>query len=253
MKKGSVHLVGAGPGAVDLITIRALKAIKRADVIVYDRLVNKALFEFARPDCEMIYAGKRKHLHAMLQPMINQTLVQHANAGKMVVRLKGGDPFVFGRGGEEIDSLIEAGVNWQVVPGITAAVGAAAAIGLPLTHRGESQAVTLITAHKQQGQLDVDWDLILFSNQTVVIYMGLSLVGEIADELLRRGKPAATPFTLISKATQKDERAISCCLADVNNVIRTENLSSPTLLVIGPKPRAGLLQKLELVNEMAVS
>ncbi|MFT6437769.1 MAG: uroporphyrin-III C-methyltransferase [Candidatus Azotimanducaceae bacterium] len=252
MNKGSVHLVGAGPGAADLITLRALNAIKRADVIVYDRLVNKALFDYASLDCELIYAGKRKHLHAMPQPIINQTLVNKANAGKMVVRLKGGDPFVFGRGGEEIDYLIDAGVDWHVVPGITAAVGAAAAIGLPLTHRGESQAVTMITAHKQRGKLDVDWELILFSNQTVVIYMGLSLVSEIAEELLRRGKPGSTPFTLISKATQKDERAISCCLADVQQVVQKEKLSSPTLLVMGPKPRASLEQELEAVTDRAI-
>lgn len=247
--------MGAGPGAVDLLTLRALKAIQSADVIVYDRLVNKEILTFSTTGCEMIYAGKRKHLHAMSQSMINETLVERANAGKKVVRLKGGDPLVFGRGGEEIDYLIKAGVHYHVVPGITAAVGAAASAGLPLTHREESQAVTFITAHKRSGKLDVNWDLMLHDNQTVVIYMGLSLINEIVAELLSRGKPATSTFTVISKATQADEKVISCTLGEVCKVLQAEQLESPTLLVLGPKPRICLSDSLRqsLTSAVALS
>lgn len=235
---GSVYLVGAGPGAADLITVRGLQCIRSADVIIYDRLVNHELLEYAKPGCDLIYAGKRKNLHVMSQDSICRILVAKALEGNTVVRLKGGDPFIFGRGGEEIDALIEEGVDWQIVPGVTAASGASASLGMPLTHRDEAQAVTLVTAHRSNGQFQVDWPLVLHDNQTVAFYMALGCAAALVDELLARGKSPDTPFTVVSNSTREEEQSVTCPLINAREVLERTAFSSPALLLLGPKPRS---------------
>lgn len=234
---GTVCLVGAGPGAADLLTLRAVRCIEQADVLVYDRLVSRSVVDLAKPECERIFAGKRKHLHVMSQSRINDLLVQRARAGRRVVRLKGGDGLTFGRGGEEIDALSAAGVPWSVVPGVTAAQGAAAALGMPLTHREEAQACSFVTAHRRHGGLELDWDLVLRPNQTVAFYMGLSLLPRIVEALLVRGKPPETPFTVISRATCPEERWVSARLDEIVFEAARASLESPALLIMGPRPR----------------
>jgi uroporphyrin-III C-methyltransferase len=240
MADGKVFLVGAGPGAADLITLRGARCLEQAEVVVYDRLSNDELLALAPRSAELVYAGKRKRLHVMSQQAIGELLVCRARAGRRVVRLKGGDCFVFGRGGEEVDALIEAGVDWEVVPGITAASGAAAMLGLPLTHRDEAQAVTFVTAHRRHGALELDWPLVLRPRQTVVFYMGLSLVHDITGELLARGKSGSTPFTVISNATRPGQRSISAPLRDISARLRELDLPSPALLIMGPEPRTAV-------------
>lgn len=237
---GEVFLVGAGPGAADLITLRGLKALQTAEVVVYDRLVSHELLEQVPVGCEHIYVGKRKNLHVMTQEKICQVLIEKAAAGKRVVRLKGGDPFVFGRGGEEIDALIEAGITWQIIPGVTAASGVAASVGMPLTHREESQALTLVTAHRKDGSFNLDWPLVLHNHQTVAFYMALSCASELVCELLQRGKPADTPFTIVASGTRKDEQSATCLLAEANDMLEDLEFASPALLVLGPRPRKTL-------------
>ena len=175
-RSGEVCLLGAGPGDPELMTLKGLRALEAADVVVYDRLANPALLEHTRPACERIYVGKRKDRHSLPQEQICELLVALARAGRRVVRLKGGDPFIFGRGGEEIDRLEAAGIPWRVIPGITAATGCAASTGIPLTHRDCAHALTFITAHRRDGELTFNWELALHEQQTVVFYMGLSVV-----------------------------------------------------------------------------
>lgn len=234
---GRVTLVGAGPGAPDLITMRGLRAIQSADVLVYDRLIPMELLAEAPRGCEKIYVGKRKHLHVHSQVSICNMLVQHARSGKHVVRLKGGDPFIFGRGGEEIDVLTEHDIQWEIVPGVTAVSGAAAAIGLPLTHRNESQALTLITAHRRHGRFDIDWNLVINNRQTVAFYMALTCAVELVAGLILRGKPVSTPFTVIANATKPDQLIDTCPLGEAAALLSANHYPSPALLVIGPLPR----------------
>jgi uroporphyrin-III C-methyltransferase len=234
---GSVILVGAGPGDPDLLTVKAHKCLATAEVIVYDRLVNNELLGLAPSNCKMIYAGKRKNLHAMSQDEINSALIAEARSGKKVIRLKGGDPFIFGRGGEEIDELINAGIDWEVIPGITAAIGAAASGGLPLTYRDKSQAVTFVTAHRQHGELDIDWSLVMHSNQSVVFYMGLTLIEEIVATLMAMGKDPDTPFSISANATRNDEILVSSTLSEITRELKNHNLPSPAILIMGPIPR----------------
>ena len=251
-KTGKVYLIGAGPGAADLITVRGLRQIEAAEVVVYDRLVSHELLDHVSDDCELIYVGKRKNLHVMQQHDINQLLIEQAEAGKRVVRLKGGDPFVFGRGGEEVDALIAAGIDWQVVPGVTAVAGAAAEIGMPLTHRHDAQALTLITAHRQNGQFDVDWPLVLNNRQTVAFYMALSCARDLVAELLARGKDPDTPFTIVSSASCPDQRVETDRLGAMISILENNCFKSPALLVMGPKPRSGLSSMNQLTGALAL-
>lgn len=237
MSIGMVHLVGAGPGAADLITLRGIKCLQLAEVVVYDRLVSRELLDYTVADCEKVYVGKRKNLHVMSQTDICLELVKHARLGKRVVRLKGGDPFIFGRGGEEVDALVKAGIAWDVVPGVTAASGVAASLGMPLTHRDESQAVTFVTAHRKYGKFDLDWPQVLHSNQTVAFYMALSCASDLVAELLCRGKDPLTPFTIAANGTRDDQHFETCLLKDAAHVLSVNQFSSPALLVMGPKPR----------------
>lgn len=232
-QNGLVSLVGAGPGDPELLTIKALRAIESADTLVYDRLVSPEIIDLAPPGCELIYVGKQKDKHSLPQEQICDLLVALGLCGKKVVRLKGGDPFVFGRGGEELDKLEAAGVEWQVIPGITAAIGCAASTGIPLTHRDHAHAITLITGHRKDGDLKINFDLAMQKDQTVVFYMGLSCLPEICAELIKRGKNPNTPFAAIANGTSKDERLVIGTLNNIAQLVAAAELPSPALLVMG--------------------
>ena len=228
---GVVHLVGAGPGDPDLLTIRAFNAIRAADVIVHDGLVSDEILDLALTKTRRINVAKRKSRHTLPQDDINQLLVALALEGLTVVRLKGGDPFLFGRGGEELAACREAGVVCHVVPGITAALAASAGAGAPLTHRGSAQAVTFVTGHAAHGDPDLDWASLARPNQTVVVYMGVSTAGLIAERLTAAGRAPSTPALIVENASRVDERRILTTLAGL--AIAAEGLKGPALLMVG--------------------
>jgi len=230
---GMVHLVGAGPGDPDLLTMKAHRLLQRADVVVYDRLVSAEILAMARRDAERIYVGKRRANHCMSQDEINDRLVALARAGKSVVRLKGGDPLVFGRGGEEIEALAQAGVAVEVVPGVTAALGCAASAGIPLTHRDHAQACVFVTGHLKDGSVDLDWQMLARPRQTVVIYMGSGSLPMIAAQLIKHGLPASTPVALIENGTTDRERRVVGTLATIERQALRARLHGPTLCMVG--------------------
>ena len=229
---GEVWLVGAGPGDPELLTIKALKALQAADVVVHDRLTPPAILELAGPHARLIDVGKRKSRHTLPQDDINQLLVALAQAGHRVVRLKGGDPFVFGRGGEELQVLRAAGVRAHVIPGVTAAFAAAASAGAPLTHRGLAQAVTFVTGHAaKDAEPNLDWAALGRGNETVVVYMGLSTAPAIAARLIEAGRNASTPVLVVESASLPDERRVLTSLAELAEAVA--GLDGPAILIIG--------------------
>jgi uroporphyrin-III C-methyltransferase len=228
---GSVWLVGAGPGDPELLTIKALKALGRADVVVHDGLVSDEILELAPAAARLINVAKRKSRHTLPQEEINRLLVAFALEGLTVVRLKGGDPFVFGRGGEELEACRAAGVEVHVVPGVTAALAASAGAGAPLTHRGSAQAVTFVTGHAAHGEPDLDWAALARANQTVVIYMGLTTAALIAERLIGAGRDGATPALIVVNASRPDEQRVATTLAGL--AAAAEGLSGPALLMVG--------------------
>jgi len=230
---GMVHLVGAGPGDPDLLTLKAHRLLQRADVVVYDRLVSDEVLSMARRDAERVYVGKRRANHCVPQPEINDRLVALARAGKSVVRLKGGDPFVFGRGGEEVEALVKAGIAVEVVPGVTAALGCASSAGIPLTHRDHAQACILVTGHLKDGTVDLDWQMLSRPRQTVVIYMGVGALQQIASQLIAHGLPASTPVALIEHGTTERERRVVGTLATIEGQAQRAALTGPTLCMVG--------------------
>ncbi len=233
-KTGVVHIVGAGPGDPELLTLKALRLLQSADVILYDRLVGDEILALARRDALRLYVGKAKSAHAVPQEEIEKRLIEHARAGKIVVRLKGGDPFIFGRGGEELDAVKEAGIEAYVTPGVTAATGCAASAGLPLTHREISQAVTFVTGHaKDDGEPDLDWAALARLGHTLVVYMGVGKADRIARNLIENGRSGATPVAVIEKGTTADEKVLKGRLADLGFLIRAGGVAGPALLVIG--------------------
>lgn len=230
---GQVYLVGAGPGDPDLLTFRALRLMQKADVVVYDRLVSPEILELVRRDAEKIYVGKEQSNHTIPQQEINQLLANLAKKGNRVVRLKGGDPFVFGRGGEEIETLIEQGIEFQVVPGITAATGAASYAGIPLTHRDHAQSVTFTTGHLRNNTINLDWACMVKPNHTLVFYMGLTALPIICEKLIEYGMPASTPIGLIQSATRVDQKVVTGTLIDIMSNKDTASLKPPTLIIVG--------------------
>lgn len=231
---GVVHIVGAGPGDPDLLTLRALRLIQDADVILYDRLVGDAILKLARRDALFLYVGKAKADHAVPQAEIESRLIAFARAGKTVVRLKGGDPFIFGRGGEELEAVRAAGVPVFVTPGVTAAIGCAASAGLPLTHRDAAQALTFVTGHaKGDADPDLDWAALARLGHTLVVYMGVSKAAAIARNLILNGRAGSTPVAVIENGTRPDEKVIKGTLADLGRLVEAEGVAGPAILVIG--------------------
>ncbi len=232
-KSGEVALVGAGPGDPDLLTFRALRLMQQADVVLYDRLVSRAVLDLVRREAEQIYVGKKRDYHAVRQEEINQTLADLAKAGKRVVRLKGGDPFIFGRGGEEIATLAEQGVPFQVVPGITAASGCASYAGIPLTHRDYAQSVRFVTGQLKDGSIDLDWASLAQPQQTVVIYMGLQGLPVICKQLIAHGAAASLSVALVQQGTTVHQQVITGTLATLPALIAEKEIHAPTLLIVG--------------------
>jgi uroporphyrin-III C-methyltransferase/precorrin-2 dehydrogenase/sirohydrochlorin ferrochelatase len=231
--KGEVYLVGAGPGDPELLTLKALRLMQQADVVIYDRLVSAPIMELCRRDAEKIYVGKARSNHAVPQDGINALLVKNASEGKRVCRLKGGDPFIFGRGGEEIQELFAAGIAFQVVPGITAASGCSAYAGIPLTHRDYAQSVRFLTGHLKEGSPELPWNELVYQNQTLVLYMGLVGLEKICENLIAHGQRPDMPVALVSKGTTPEQKVLVGTLADIASKVAEHQIQAPTLTIIG--------------------
>ena len=236
--QGVVHIVGAGPGDPDLLTLRALRVLRQADVVIHDRLIGPEILDFARPDAERIYVGKAKSNHSRPQGEINALMASRAAQGQRVVRLKGGDPFVFGRGGEEMQYLLSRGIAVEIVPGITAATGCAAFAGIPLTHRDHATAVTFISGHAKDGEPDLDWAALAAGRQTIVVYMGVSTAGNIARRLIGNGMTPSTPVAVVENGTLPSQKTVTGTLLRLEYLIEDNGIGGPALIIIGDVVRA---------------
>ncbi|MBT8148719.1 MAG: siroheme synthase CysG, partial [Gammaproteobacteria bacterium] len=231
--QGEVYLIGAGPGDPDLLTFKALRLLQRADVVLYDRLVATEIVAMSRRDAEHIYVGKARSQHTVPQPEINRLLIDYAEAGKKVARLKGGDPFVFGRGGEEIAGLAERNIPFQVVPGVSAANGCACYAGIPLTHRDHAQSVRFVTGHLKNDSMNLPWAELVAPAQTVVIYMGLLGLPIICEQLIAHGAAPGTPVALIERGTTPNQHTHIGTLASIVDIVAGEQVHAPTLIIVG--------------------
>lgn len=240
---GKVFLVGAGPGDPELLTLRAVRLLEQADVIVYDNLVSPGVLDFVAPTAERIYAGKRRNEHTLRQEQINSLLVKLAREGKQVVRLKGGDPFIFGRGGEELQTLAAHGVAFEVVPGVTAASGVSSYAGIPLTHRDHAQCCLFVTGHLKDGTADLDWPSLVRLNQTVVIYMGLGGLPEICRQMMAHGAALDLPIAVVQDGSTATQKVVTGTLVDMPEKVARAGLKSPCLTIIG--------EVVKLHNELA--
>jgi uroporphyrin-III C-methyltransferase / precorrin-2 dehydrogenase / sirohydrochlorin ferrochelatase len=232
-KTGEVYLVGAGPGERDLLTIRALHLMQKCDICIYDNLVSKDILELVRRDADLIYAGKKQDQHTLSQNKINSLLIKFAKQGKRVLRLKGGDPFIFGRGGEEIESLMKNKILFQVVPGITAANGVASYSGIPLTHRDYAQSCLFLTGHLKDGSIDFEWPKLIVKNQTLVVYMGLLSLNELVKNLLLHGMVKKMPIAIIESGTTSKQKVIIGELSNIKEKVSKLKIKSPALIIIG--------------------
>jgi uroporphyrin-III C-methyltransferase/precorrin-2 dehydrogenase/sirohydrochlorin ferrochelatase len=230
---GEVTLVGTGPGDPELLTVRAARLLQSADVVLYDNLVSAEILSLLPASAERIYVGKRRNRHALDQSGINRLMAELAHQGRHVLRLKGGDPFIFGRGGEELEYLAAAGVPIRIVPGITAAVGVAAVAGIPLTHRDLAQSCTFVTGHLQDGTMALDWPMLARPHQTVVVYMGLLGLATLCARLVEHGRDAATPIAIIQQGTTPRQRVIAGTLATLPGQVAQAGLQAPTLIIVG--------------------
>jgi uroporphyrin-III C-methyltransferase/precorrin-2 dehydrogenase/sirohydrochlorin ferrochelatase len=248
---GEVYLVGAGPGDPDLMTFRALRLLQKADIVLYDRLVSPEILELARRDAELVYVGKARAKHSLPQDNINDLLVHYARQGLKVCRLKGGDPFIFGRGGEELEKVAEAGIDFQVVPGITAASGCAAYAGIPLTHRDHAQSVRFVTGHRKAGSTQLDWAGLITRDETLVFYMGLVSLPEISRELIAHGMRADMPAALVSRGTTDSQEVITATLEALPGAVASREVHAPTLIIVGEV--AGLYPRYRWFGQPAAS
>ncbi len=233
LEKGKVWLVGAGPGDPELLTLKAARLIASADALVYDHLVGHGIVDLARPDARRIYVGKEASHHTLPQESINRLLVDLAREGLSVLRLKGGDPFIFGRGGEELEILAAAGIPFEVVPGVTAAAGCGAYSGFPLTHRDHAQAVTFVTGHLKDGSLNLDWPALARPRHTIVFYMGISAAADICRQMIAHGLPAETPVAVVRNATLADQQTLLATLGTLPQRIKASGIKPPALIVVG--------------------
>lgn len=232
-RAGKVFLIGAGPGDPDLLTIKALKILQKADIVLHDALVSDGILDLVRRDATLVNVGKRAKKHRVVQEETNQLLVKYAQQGLSVVRLKGGDPFIFGRGGEELEQLVTAGIDYEVVPGITAASGCSSYAGIPLTHRDHSQTVMFITAHCKQSEDTLNWKSLARERQTVVVYMGLLRNEVLVEQLMRHGRDGSTPIAVIENGTLPQQRVITGSLKQLPELVLKHDIISPSLIVIG--------------------
>ena len=232
-KTGTVYIVGSGPGALDLMTVRATRLIGEADVVVHDHLIADGALSLARRDAQIICVGKKASKHTVPQGELNLLLVRLAREGKTVVRLKGGDPFIFGRGGEEIEALFDSGIPFEVVPGVTAASGCAAYSGIPLTHRDHAQTLIFATGHLKDGSVNLDWKTLARNGQTVVFYMGIGGIREICHQMMMHGLPGTHPAAVVQNGSAKQQRVIAADLATLPSKIKEAGITSPALIIVG--------------------